>query len=132
MKKNNTTKTNAVVFKPDPYGGEYADYKLGTIGRDKSRKHYSVYYGYNQSAGVKGLADAKKFLDKYTAQKTNKLTIHEVKPGDRIKYNDGKKRYTLTIIAINHAAEEVDVLWRNKEGQIYFPDFENGFVEKVK
>ncbi|GEM_PF-3183007 len=132
MKKKNTTKTSAVVFKPGPNGGEYANYKLGTIARDKSRKHYSVRYGYNQSSGVANLTEAKKFLDKYTAKKTKHLPIHEVKVGDRIKYDNGKERFTLTITAVNHRDGEVDVKWRNKEGQIYSYDFENGFVKKIK
>ncbi|UUC45593.1 hypothetical protein [Flavobacterium cerinum] len=138
MKKNKTNRNSSakkketIAFKPGPNGGEYADYKLGTIARDKYRKNYSVSYGYNQYLGAANLTEAKKILDKYTAKKTKHLPIHEVKVGDRIKYDNGKERFTLTITAVNHRDGEVDVKWRNKEGQIYSYDFENGFVKKIK
>ncbi|MDI9872164.1 hypothetical protein [Flectobacillus roseus] len=63
-----------------------------------------------------------------TPKKAKVLSLDEVKVGDRVLFNNGKERLTLTITKIDKPTGEIEVKWRTLEGLIFDDDFERGYV----
>lgn len=60
-------KAAKITWKKSPHGGEYGNYKLGTIRRYKGDYSYST--AFDNAYNAKNLADAKKKIDLFTEKK---------------------------------------------------------------
>lgn len=59
-----------------------------------------------------------------------RLALSDVKVGDKVIFNDGKEKLTLTITHLDAKKGEIDVKWKTRETWLLKSDFSNGFVFK--
>lgn len=57
-----------------------------------------------------------------------KVSLNEVKVGDKLVFDDGKERLTVTVTKINKLRGEIDVKWKTRETWLLPSDFSNGYV----
>jgi hypothetical protein len=62
--------------------------------------------------------------------KNKKLSVDEIKVGDKVIFNDGREKITLTIRKIDLKKREISVTWRRRETFLMFSDFVNGYITK--
>jgi hypothetical protein len=62
--------------------------------------------------------------------KNKKLSVDEIKVGDKVIFNDGREKLTLTIRKIDLKKREISVTWRRRETFLMFSDFVNGYITK--
>lgn len=80
---------------------------------------------------------AKKVVSKKTTKPakkaTKRLSAEDVKVGDRVVFNDGKEKLTLTIVEITRLYGEIDEInckWRRtRDAMLISTDFDKGYVK---
>lgn len=60
-----------------------------------------------------------------------KISLSEVKVGDKLIFNDGREKLTVTVTKINKAKGEIDVKWKTRKTWLLPSDFTNGYVSKL-
>lgn len=77
-KKTIASSIEDIVWIDNPDGGQYANYKLGTIKRVDDSKDFTVKFGVNEpSKNAISIEDAKKKIDEYTDNKTKSPKTEE-------------------------------------------------------
>lgn len=66
------------------------------------------------------------------SKKCTRVAFDEVKPGDKVVFNDGRERVTLTIVNFNQSEGDWDVKKGRTETFLSERDFKNGHVFKCK
>lgn len=62
--------------------------------------------------------------------KGKKVSLNEIKIGDRLIFNDGREKLTVTVLAKLNSKGEIRAKWRRRELILLPSDFKNGYIRK--